>query len=325
MLAPITVTETVKLTPIQLGMSYKAHIAASLSARFGNRCSRYGFVLRDTITLEEVHPGSVESHELSGNVTFPVVFTCMSYDPRVDDVVVGTVRGMNRFGLLVVTEVQANSQAPLVRAMETIIPRMALGGGAFVNEVDPSSVEVGDTVSMQIKSKKVEVNGNVILSVGRMVVGMGQRDKPTDPIATGEVTGAIINGDDDDDMVAEEDVVVEGDGDDLLLVDAGVDDGDADDIRPSLEDATTTTSKKSRRARRPVRSSRVDDGGVPGEVEGDEPGDDDGESTNNTIKGGRPDDDDDMVDEDDDDEDDDDDDTDDDDDEWEDEEGDAVV
>lgn len=146
--------EQVPLTPKDLRQeitSIDAILEQKLQAKLEGRCSRNGFVLPNSIKILSRSMGMVEKGRFTGNVLFHVQAEGQVLNPPDGLVVVGEVIRKNKMGIYV------NYQD----AIRIIVPRdLNIGNDEFEN------VEVGQSVKVEIKKSRFQVNDEYILSVG---------------------------------------------------------------------------------------------------------------------------------------------------------------
>ena len=146
--------EQVSLTPRDLRAEIKtidSLLEEKCKKRLEGHCSRHGFVVSDSVKILSRSMGLVERGRFTGNIIFHVQAEGSVLNPPDGIVIEGTVIRKNKMGLYVNYK----------DAVRIIIPRdINIGNDEF------EAVEVGDTVSVEIKKSRFQINDEYILSVG---------------------------------------------------------------------------------------------------------------------------------------------------------------
>ena len=138
-------------------------LEAKLRTRLEGKCSRNGFVLSDSIKILSRSMGALERGRFSGHLLFHVQAEGKVLNPPDKTILDGEVIRKNKMGLYV------NYRD----AIRVIVPRDATVGTADSDEFE--SVEIGETVTVEIKKSRFQVNDEYILSVGLF---MGRKGEP---------------------------------------------------------------------------------------------------------------------------------------------------
>ena len=149
--------EQVALTPRDIRGQIKSIdtvLEEKLRVRLEGKCSRHGFVLSESIKILSRSMGSLERGRFTGNLLFHVQAEGKVLNPPDKTILDGEVIRKNKMGLYV------NYRD----AIRIIVPRDANIG---IDEFE--SVEVGETITVEIKKSRFQVNDEYILSVGLFV------------------------------------------------------------------------------------------------------------------------------------------------------------
>jgi DNA-directed RNA polymerase subunit E'/Rpb7 len=153
--------EQVSLTPKHMRVkvdSIEALVADMLKARLEGRCSRHGFVVPDTLKVLSRSMGSLEKGRFTGSIIFHVQAEGTVLNPPDGAILEGEVIRKNKMGIYVSYK----------DAIRVIIPRdLHIGNEAF------EAVEIGETVEVEIRKSRFQVNDPYILSVGSFVSSKG--------------------------------------------------------------------------------------------------------------------------------------------------------
>ena len=155
--------EKIPLTPKDLRndvSSIDAILEEKLRVKMENRCSPHGFVLPGTIKILSRAMGYLERGRFTGNILFDVQAEGKILNPPDGFMLEGEVIRKNKMGMYV------NYQD----AIHVIIPRdIHIGDETF------ESIQIGETVKVEIKKSRFQVKDAYILSVGLFRGKAGKR------------------------------------------------------------------------------------------------------------------------------------------------------
>lgn len=146
--------EQVPLTPKDLRNEIKnidSLLEQKLQAKLEGRCSRHGYVLPGSIQILSRSMGIVEKGRFTGSILFHVQAEGQVLNPPDGLVIEGEVVRKNKMGVYVNYK----------DAIRVIVPRdLNIGDDQF------EGISVGDTIKVEIKKSRFQVNDEYILSVG---------------------------------------------------------------------------------------------------------------------------------------------------------------
>jgi DNA-directed RNA polymerase subunit E'/Rpb7 len=148
--------EKVALTPRDLNTmtevnSIDQKILEYLRKKLERKCSVHGYVLPDTLKLLSRSNGLLENGRFTGNIIYYVQAQGRVYNPANGTPLVGKVLKKNNMGLYVIYK----------DAIRILVPR-----DLHIGDDDYDSVEVGETIQIEIRKSRFQVNDPFILSVG---------------------------------------------------------------------------------------------------------------------------------------------------------------
>lgn len=138
-----------------------------LASRLEGRCSIHGYVVPGSLTTLSRSMGYVENGRFTGDLVFHLQATGNVLYPPDGTVIEGRVEKTNAMGMFVVYEVKnkKGEDSQSFPAIKVILPRdLHLGTSKLAQEF--SSCEPGDTVRLEIKKSRFQVNDDFILCVG---------------------------------------------------------------------------------------------------------------------------------------------------------------
>jgi hypothetical protein len=153
--------EKVALTPQDLRGSvtnFKDILLTKLKGKLENRCSRHGFVKPGSLEILSKSMGYAEKGRFTSDFLYHIKAQGKVLFPPEGAQVQGTVIRKNKMGLYLVIE----------DAIKVMVPRdLHIGNEQF------DEVEMGDTVLVEIKKSRFQVNDRFILSIGMFVNRVG--------------------------------------------------------------------------------------------------------------------------------------------------------
>lgn len=159
--------EKVYLTPKALRLVAKTSIDSilleQLRSKLENKCSQHGFVIPNSLELLSRSMGQLENGRFTGNIVFHVQAKGRVYNPANGTQIVGTILKQNKMGLYIIYD----------DAIRILVPRdLHLG-----NE-DYDSLRVGETIRVELRKSRFQIQDKFILSVGVFVERADADDLP---------------------------------------------------------------------------------------------------------------------------------------------------
>ena len=159
-----------------------------IKEQYEGRCSRNGYVLHNTVRMISRSMGMVEKGRYTGDVLFYAEAAAKVLQPPDGIEIEGTVIRQNRMGMYI--DYQG--------AIRVMVPRDLHIGEVEFNDL----VKVGDTVRVEIKKSRYQVNDTSILSVG-IFKGRVKAGGPEAEEKKEDFTEVVEEGDDEEDAAAE--------------------------------------------------------------------------------------------------------------------------
>ena len=187
--------EKISLTPRDLAnhkINIQSVIAAKLAEKLEGKCSLHGWVLPNSSKVLSRSMGYIEKGRFTGDVVFHIQAQARVLNPPSGSHVVGEVIGNNMMGMYVSYKVRMRQEDRKTKqivlsdidAIKIILPRdLHIGDESF------SKIEIGDTVHVEIKKSRFQVNDKFILSVG--VFG-GKADSDYNPPVVEEEENVVV-------------------------------------------------------------------------------------------------------------------------------------
>ena len=147
--------ETVPLTAADLGREIKSIddvLMKKLRTQIEGRCSKHGYLKPGTLEFLSSAQKGAEKGRFTGDFMYQIKAQGRVYNPPDGCVVEGEVIRKNKMGLYVIVE----------DAIKVMIPR-----DLHIGNEDFDTVELGETIRVEIKKSQFQMNETHILTVGQ--------------------------------------------------------------------------------------------------------------------------------------------------------------
>jgi DNA-directed RNA polymerase subunit E'/Rpb7 len=139
--------------PRFLNSGFEKKIVELLVSRYENKCCQEGFVQKDSIQLLDRENGSLYGNQFNGDICFFVKFSCMICNPVDGMIIEGTIKDMNRLGILA-------EHGPL----SIVVARQFHTNRAFFD-----TMHIGDTIHVEVVRSRFFLNDRKIEIIGKYV------------------------------------------------------------------------------------------------------------------------------------------------------------
>jgi DNA-directed RNA polymerase subunit E'/Rpb7 len=154
-------------------------LAEKLQQKLEGKCSRHGFVVSGTLKVLSRSMGAMERGRFTGSILYYIQAEAEVLNPPEGAYLEGLVIRKNRMGMYVSYTVNNGEN----EAIRVIVPR-----DLHIGDENFEKVEIGETVKVEIKKSRFQINDPYILSVGMFVSssGKGVRASEVAPVAEAE-------------------------------------------------------------------------------------------------------------------------------------------
>ena len=153
-------SETIKVHARYLGSNLKDYLTQRIRDTFEDKCSVHGFVKRASIEILSLGTLQTEIQTFKGFVNANVMFSAMVVNPPEKAVLKARVININRFGVLATCEVNGKE------VLQVVVPKNIV---SIRSVSDMTNLAIGDTVSVEILKRKLEINELCMYAIGRIV------------------------------------------------------------------------------------------------------------------------------------------------------------
>ena len=199
--------DKVKIKPNQLTKKYKENILKLIKSKLENKCSKHGFIKKNSIEIEKISTGRIEPQTFTGYTIFDVKFHALICNPSIGSIITGKVKRRNKFGILVIIEDENKNEI-----IEVIIPKNTIGTSDNIN-IDFNKINIEDNIKLEILGKKFEINDTKISAIGKIITH-NQDDKISIDKDIESFGGSQIEEDLEDDIEDEIEKELENDEED---------------------------------------------------------------------------------------------------------------
>lgn len=148
--------ESIKLPAHKMNKAYKETILEELKNKVEGKCTKHGFIGKDTVEIAQIDAGMVEMASLNGNMLFKVKFYGDICNPAPGCIIKCKITNINKFGVL----------AEVKPVLEIIIAKNSVN---IKSDIDLETVNIGDEVLVEVVGKKYEIGDTRISIIGRIV------------------------------------------------------------------------------------------------------------------------------------------------------------
>jgi DNA-directed RNA polymerase subunit E'/Rpb7 len=163
--------EQVALTPKDMCReieSIDTLLTEKLQSKLEGKCSKHGFVVSSTLKVLSRSMGAMERGRFTGSILYYIQASAEVLNPPEGIQISGIVIRKNKMGMYVSHSVNEGEN----EAIRIIVPRdLHIGDEAF------EKVEIGETVTVEIKKSRFQINDPYILSVGMFISTSGKVSK----------------------------------------------------------------------------------------------------------------------------------------------------
>ena len=164
---PSLLTEKVKLSPKYMNKSFSQKLLKHLIEKNEGKCSKHGYIKRNSISITKISTGIVEAHSLHGFLNYLVQFKALVCNPTNGSVIKCKVISSNNFGILCSSGItDENSEYKAI--MDIIVPKNSINIRSDSN-IDFNKIVPKQIVDVEIVGKKFEINDEKISAVGKIV------------------------------------------------------------------------------------------------------------------------------------------------------------
>jgi len=160
--------EQVSLTPDDLSKAIRSIdeiLLNKMKLKLENKCSRHGYVIKDTLKLLSRSLGKSSSGRFIGDFVYYIQVQGSVLNPPDGIIIEGEVIRKNKMGIYITYK----------DAIRVIVPRdLHIGNEAF------DKIEIGSTIRVEIKKSRFQVNDESILSVGIFIESAGSAETEED-------------------------------------------------------------------------------------------------------------------------------------------------
>ena len=120
------------------------------------KCSQHGFIIPMSLEIISRSMGQLEHGRYTGNIVFHVQLQGRVYNPANGTQISGTIEKKNKMGLYIIYN----------DAIRILVPRdLHIGNERF------ESLEVGETITVEIRKSRFQIQDAFILSIGVLIEG----------------------------------------------------------------------------------------------------------------------------------------------------------
>ena len=147
-----TITHSLNVAAKNLSKNLDQLILAQLKREIGNKCIRYGYVDKNSISILKRSLGKINSSHLNGSLTYHVSYKADICNPIDGQIIECEVKNINKMGLLA-----ENQPLSIVLARQH-----------HVDNDKFETIEIGDMILVEIIGKRFELYDEQITAIGKL-------------------------------------------------------------------------------------------------------------------------------------------------------------
>jgi DNA-directed RNA polymerase subunit E'/Rpb7 len=164
---PSLLTEKVKLSPKYMNKSFSQKLLTHLIEKNEGKCSKHGYIKKNSISITKISTGYIEAHSLHGFLNYHVQFKALVCNPTNGSIIKCKVINSNNFGVLCSSGIiDENNEYKAI--MDIIVPKNSLNIRSDSN-IDFNKIVPNQLLDVEIVGKKFEINDQKISAVGKIV------------------------------------------------------------------------------------------------------------------------------------------------------------
>ena len=150
---PSILNHTLNIQAHHLNSSLDDVILHRLKREVGDKCTRYGYIKADSITILKRTIGRVNSGHLDGSLSFDLTYRADVCNPIKGQIVNCEVRSLNKMGILAEAH-------PL---------SIVLARQHHLEKDDFEDIKVGQNIKAEVVGKRFELHDEQITTIGRLI------------------------------------------------------------------------------------------------------------------------------------------------------------
>jgi DNA-directed RNA polymerase subunit E'/Rpb7 len=163
---PSLLNEKIKVHPKNLHKNIDNVIYSLVVERNEGKCTKHGYIRKNSIKIVKTSVGRVEAHTLHGFVNYDVQFSASVCNPTNGSTLKCKIVNSNNFGILCCSGIEEDGQ--FVTILDIIVPKSSLNIRSDT-EINLNSLKIGEYIFVEIVGKKFNINDSKISAVGKVV------------------------------------------------------------------------------------------------------------------------------------------------------------
>lgn len=163
---PIKFTTSVQLKPSEIEYNIEEVIYTKLKANLENMCSKHGYIKKNSIKIIKRSMGSMKIQHFNGNFAYDIQCVAEICNPAQGSIIKCQVKAKNYLGLM------AEGYYDNIPILQVIVPKISAG---IQSEIDIDTINIGDTVSIEVCGKKFLLYDKFISIIGKVIKNNDQK------------------------------------------------------------------------------------------------------------------------------------------------------
>lgn len=156
----------IKLSPHELNKDFKSILKKKIRNKYEGKCSEFGYVIPNTISINNYSLGIAKDSYLNGDVEFYINFNAELVNPAIGSIIKGKVINHNVLGTLTQSFIKIDDvDYPVI---ETYIV-FQLPSKTVTSEININEIKENTELIIEIIGKKFELNDTKISTIGKII------------------------------------------------------------------------------------------------------------------------------------------------------------
>lgn len=161
---PIKFKTTVQLYPVEMDVHYQERLVEKIKTEYEGVCSKFGYIRPNSIEIIKRSCGLLQKAYFNGSIRFEMLCRAEVCNPIQGSMVEAVVKNKNQLGILAESYVDDEHKMPI---LDIIIPVRSAG---IVSQVNLETIQIGDTIHVEVLGKKYQMKDRKISIIGRAVI-----------------------------------------------------------------------------------------------------------------------------------------------------------
>lgn len=174
---PIKFKTSIHLIPSELDAKYQERIFDKIKKTYEGVCTKHGYIKPNSIEIVKKSNGVFIKEYFNGHIRFDLQCKAEICNPVQGSIVNAIIKNKNQLGILAETIIDLDDKK--VPILDIIVPIKSAG---IISQVNLDSLQIGDTISIEVMGKKYQMNDKKISIIGRVISSTAKKEDIVVPL-----------------------------------------------------------------------------------------------------------------------------------------------